>query len=257
MQAVAFTTGEVAHQFLLVSALEVEAAAVGARRNFVVADHHVVGAAGNFLPHTIGACQRIAALVNVGKINGFTKRDAAAVGCFLAYQHAQEGGFAGAVATDDADDSAARHAETEVIDQRTIREALGQVFDFYHLLAKARTWWDVEVQCFVAVLEFFRLQLLEAGQTCLALGLAAFRVLSYPLQFGLDGLIDGRLLFGFDFEAFLFGCKPVGIVAFVGDAVAAVEFKNPAGRVVEEVAIVGDGHHSAREVFQEALDPRD
>jgi hypothetical protein len=34
--------------------------------------------------------------------------------------------------------------------------------------------------------------------------------------------------------------QPRGIVALVGDAAAAVELEDPAGDVVEEIAVVGD-----------------
>ena len=36
---------------------------------------------------------------------------------------------------------------------------------------------------------------------------------------------------------------------------AAVEFQNPAGGVVEKVAVVGDGDHGAGEPGQEVLQP--
>ena len=38
---------------------------------------------------------------------------------------------------------------------------------------------------------------------------------------------------------------------------AAIELENPAGDVVEEVAIVGDGDDRARVVLEEALEPGD
>ena len=47
------------------------------------------------------------------------------------------------------------------------------------------------------------------------------------------------------------------LVALVGNAVAAVEFENPLGRVVQEVAIVGDGDHGAGEALQEHFQPLD
>ena len=36
---------------------------------------------------------------------------------------------------------------------------------------------------------------------------------------------------------------------------ATVQFQNPAGGIVEEIAVVGDGHHGARVFLQEALEP--
>ena len=49
--------------------------------------------------------------------------------------------------------------------------------------------------------------------------------------------------------------QPGTVVAFPGDAVAAVQFEDPLRRVVEEVAVVGHGHHGARELVQELLQP--
>ena len=40
--------------------------------------------------------------------------------------------------------------------------------------------------------------------------------------------------------------EPAGVVALVRDALAAVELEDPAGHVVEEVAVVGDGDDGAR-----------
>ena len=51
--------------------------------------------------------------------------------------------------------------------------------------------------------------------------------------------------------------EPARVVALVGDAAAAVELEDPAGHVVEEVAIVGDGDDGARVVLEDALEPRD
>ena len=48
-----------------------------------------------------------------------------------------------------------------------------------------------------------------------------------------------------------------GVVALPRNALAAVEFENPLGGVVEEVAVVGDGHHGAGEAHQELLQPFD
>src|SRR3989344_858585 len=98
-----------------------------------------------------------------------------------------------------------------------------------------------------APLVFDVTQLFEAGQAGLALGLAALGVLAHPFQFDLQGLgagVFGLLLL---LQALALGVEPVGVVALVGVAGAAVEFEDPLGGVVQEVAIVGDGHHGAGE----------
>ena len=62
---------------------------------------------------------------------------------------------------------------------------------------------------------------------------------------------------GFLFEALGLLFQPGGVVAFVGDAAAAVEFEDPAGDVVEEVAVVGDDQDGALVVDQVLLQPGD
>jgi hypothetical protein len=57
VQTAAFTTGQVADDLLLVAALEVEAAQVGARRHFEAADAQDVGAAGHVFKHGLGIAE--------------------------------------------------------------------------------------------------------------------------------------------------------------------------------------------------------
>ena len=98
-------------------------------------------------------------------------------------------------------------------------------------------------------------QFLEAGQTRLALGLARLGVLARPFQLFLQGLGARVFVLLLLLQARLLLLQPVAVVALVGNAGAAVEFQNPLGRVVQEVAVVGDGHHGAGEALQELLQP--
>lgn len=123
------------------------------------------------------------------------------------------------------------------------------------LSPRRRTGRDVDLVGLAALLEFLRLQFLEALQARLGLGLAALGALAYPLQLGLHGLGVGGFLLGFLGQAGGLGFQPAGVVAFERDAMATVEFEDPAGDVVEEVAVVGDRHHGAGEVVQEMLQP--
>ena len=50
--------------------------------------------------------------------------------------------------------------------------------------------------------------------------------------------------------------QPLGVVALPRNAAAAVELEDPAGDVVEEVAVVGDDEDGARIVAQVALEPQ-
>ena len=51
--------------------------------------------------------------------------------------------------------------------------------------------------------------------------------------------------------------QPCGVVALVGDAASAVEFQDPAGDIVEEIAVVGDDQDGACVVDQVLLQPGD
>ena len=51
--------------------------------------------------------------------------------------------------------------------------------------------------------------------------------------------------------------QPVGVVALPRNAVAAVEFEDPLGGVVEEVAVMGDRDHGAGVAGEELLQPLD
>ncbi len=53
------------------------------------------------------------------------------------------------------------------------------------------------------------------------------------------------------------GFKPAGIITLVRNTRTAVEFQNPAGYVIQEVTVVRDRNHGAREVVQEMLQPGD
>ncbi len=57
-------------------------------------------------------------------------------------------------------------------------------------------------------------------------------------------------------DALLFLFQPRRVVAFPGDAEPAVEFEDPAGDVVEEVPVVGDGDDGALVVLQVTFEPR-
>src|SRR5690606_19968650 len=104
MEASPFAAGEVTDPLLLVAALEVEATQVGAGGYLVAADLENVVAVGDGFPHGFLVVQAFPALLHEGHIDGFTDIDSAGVRLLAAGDHAEQGGFAGAVAADDADD---------------------------------------------------------------------------------------------------------------------------------------------------------
>ncbi|KMS64631.1 hypothetical protein BVRB_018280, partial [Beta vulgaris subsp. vulgaris] len=255
VQAAAFAAGQRADQLLLVVALEVEAAQIGAAGHDELADRDVVQAAGHVLPDGLVGFQAGAALVDKGQLGGLADLDRAAVRLLHALQHAEQRRLAGAVGADDADDGAGRHLEAQVVDQHAVAEALADVLELDDLIAQALGHGDEDLVRHVALLVLDVAQLLEAGQARLALGLAALGIGANPLQLLLHRLharVFGLLLL---LQAAFLLVQPLGVVALPRDAVSAVQFQDPLGGVVEEVAIMGDGHHGAREALQELLQP--
>ena len=85
---------------------------------------------------------------------------------------------------------------------------------------------------------------------CRALGEAAIHSLSASSA-------RWRALSSLDFqrEAFLLLLQPVGVIALVRDALAAIELENPACYIVEEVAVMGDDQDGAGIGAQMAFQP--
>jgi hypothetical protein len=57
-------------------------------------------------------------------------------------------------------------------------------------------------------------------------------------------------------EALALLLEPRRVVAFPRDARAPIQLEDPAATIVEEVAVVGDGHHRARILLEVSLEPR-
>jgi hypothetical protein len=81
--------------------------------------------------------ETVAALVDIGELDGIANLDLARIRLLLADQHAEQRRFAGAVRADDADDGAWRHVEAQLVDQQTVTEGLADVPEFDHLAAQA------------------------------------------------------------------------------------------------------------------------
>ena len=80
---------------------------------------------------------------------------------------------------------------------------------------------------------------------------------AHPLELGRDRALARRLLALLLGQALLLLLEPARVVALERDALAAVELEDPAGDVVEEVAIVGHGHDGALVLLEVALQPGD
>ena len=78
-----------------------------------------------------------------------------------------------------------------------------------------------------------------------------------PLLLGGQRPLPGALLLLFLLQPLALLLQPGGVIALERVAAAALDLEDPVGDVVEEVAVVGDDHHRAREVAQRALEPGD
>ena len=76
--------------------------------------------AGDFLPDGVLVIERLARLVDVRELDAGSQADFTGIGLLDAGQHAKQGGLAGTVRTNDADDATGRQVEIQRIDQQAI-----------------------------------------------------------------------------------------------------------------------------------------
>ena len=201
--------------------------------------------------------EAVAGLVDVGELDALAVGDGAGVGRFLAGEHAEERGLAGAVRADDADDAAGGEGEGEVVDQLAVGVVLLQVLDGDDVLAEAGAVRDDDLGGGDLLALGFRGELVVGVDAGLLLGLAGLGALADPFELAGEGLLAGLVLAGLLQQALGLLLEPGGVVALVGDAAAAVELEDPAGDVVEEVAVVGDDEDGVRVLDQVLLQPGD
>jgi hypothetical protein len=99
--------------------------------------------------------------------------------------------------------------------------------------------------------------LLVAGQAGLALGDAGTRGHPRPFQFALQLLLAGGFLFLLVGKALLLLLQPGRVIALPGNAPATVQFEDPAGDIVQEVAVVRHADNRSRIVPQMTFKPGD
>src|SRR5450830_1350088 len=255
MQTAAFTAGQIANDLLLITALEIEATKIGTRRHFKTADGQNICTVGDVFKHGLGVTQIFTRLINQRNPYRRTQYQLATVRLFATGQHAEQRRLTGAVRADDADDGTGWNLEIELINQQAVAIALAQILELDDFIAQTLGHGNEDFLGFVALLVFVFGQLVKARQTRLALGLTALGVLPHPFEFLGDGLLTRRFARLFLLQTGLLLFQPGAVIALPGNAVAAVQFQNPLGRIVEEVAIMGNRHHGAGEALQELLQP--
>ena len=143
------------------------------------------------------------------------------------------------------------------VDQQPVAEALAQRLGVDHLAAQARARRDVDLDLVELDVAVLGQQALVVVQARLGLLAPALRVLAHPLELGLDRALARLVRLRLLREPRLLLLQPARVVALERDPVPAVELEDPARDVVEEVAIVGDGHDGALVVLEVALEPAD
>src|SRR6185436_2975000 len=104
-------------------------------------------------------------------------------------------------------------------------------------VAEARTWRDVDLDVLDLLAPFLGQQLFVSGESSLALGLAGARRHAHPFELTLERPLTRALGPLFLDQPSLLLVEPRRVVAFPRNARAAVELEDPAGHVVEEVAV--------------------
>ena len=98
-------------------------------------------------------------------------------------------------------------------------------------------------------------QLVIALVARLGFGLTRFRSRRNPGAFALERTSARLVLAAFLLHTFLLLVQPGGVIALVGNAAAVIELEDPAGHVVQEVAVMGDDQDGAGIIAQMAFQP--
>ena len=187
-------------------------------------------------------------------------RSVARVGLLLADDHAEERRLARAVGADDADDAAGRQDEVQVVDQQVVAVALAQALGLDHQVAEARPGRDRDLarRPRASRPPAPRPAAPRSGRGAPCSWPAAPAAPCAPTPARARSVrrrADSS--FSSCAEPVLLLLEPGRVVALPRDAGAAVELEDPAGHVVEEVAVVGHGDHRARILLEVPLEPGD
>ena len=93
-------------------------------------------------------------------------------------------------------------------------------------------------------------------QTSLVLRLTGLRTGANPSQLFLQALLEFGVLLTCNLQALGFGLQVGGVVALVRVQLAAVDLTDPAGYVIQELAVVGHGQDSTLVILQVLLQPQ-
>src|SRR5207237_6254671 len=227
MHAIAFAAGERADLALLLRALEVEPGDERARGDRPLADHQLVLAAGDLLPHALVRTERVAALIDVARLHGLAETQRPRIRLLLPRDHPEQRRLAGAVRSDHADDAAARQREVQIVHEQEVAVRLPHAARFDDEVAEARTGRDVDFDLFNLLRRVLVQTLFVRVEPRLAFRLPRARRHANPFELACQRLLALALRLLFLREALLLLIEQGRIVAFPWDAVPACELENP------------------------------
>src|SRR6185503_16928155 len=138
------------------------------------------------------------------------------------------------------DDAGGRELERQLVDQQRVAVALLQARGLDDDVSEPRSRRDVDLDVLELLPALLGEHLLVRLQSRLALRLARARGEPHPLQLALERLLPRALRLLLLLEPIALLLEPARVVALPRDAFTAVQLEDPAGDVVEEVAIVRD-----------------
>ena len=126
---------------------------------------------------------------------------------------------------------------------------------FDNLVAQTGTIGNKNFQLFLFFLNIFVQQLIVRIQTCLSFGLTCLRCHTYPFKLTFQGLTALAGCFFFHLHTFGLLLQPTGIISFPGNTLTTVQFKNPSGDMIQEIAVVCYGYDGTFVLLQMLFKP--
>ena len=134
---------------------------------------------------------------------------------------------------------------------------LGETFDLDHLVAEAGAGWDDDLGAADTLALGLVRHLVIGVDPGLLFGLTGLGAGADPVKFACKGALLRFVLLGLMLQPLRLLFEPGRIIALVGHAAAPVQFEDPAGDLVKEIAVVGDDQAGALVVDEVLLEPGD
>src|SRR4029453_9982411 len=193
---------------LLVGALEIEPANIGAGLHLAVPELDYVVAARDLLEHRLLAVERVARLIDITELHRVADADRAVIGLVLADDHAEQRSFSGAVRPHHADNAARRQLEGEVVDQQLFAEAFVQLIGFDHDIAETGPGRDGDLRLAALVARRLGEHLLVGADARFGLGLARLGARPDPVELARKRALARLVLLTLDFKPLRFLLEP-------------------------------------------------